>query len=274
MNIREYISSGIIESYVLGLADDHERSEFEEMCDLYPEVLQARTDFELLLEAQAATGTLEPPSSVKEQLLSSLAGTAAAPTTDEQPAGYGRPAVRMSSRNPLRVMAVAASVLLCLSVLLNIYLLQRYRTFSKRYEVLLATQSQIAQRNDVLQARLLAYERAAEMMKDPQFAIVKMRAMPGSPDSASTSLVYWNTVTKDVYLAGSQLPAPPAGRQYQLWAIADGKPVDAGVFEMGDALPMVRMKKIMVAQAFAITLEKEGGSPTPSMDKMYVMGKL
>ncbi|WP_225974287.1 anti-sigma factor [Arachidicoccus ginsenosidivorans] len=34
------------------------------------------------------------------------------------------------------------------------------------------------------------------------------------------------------------------------------------------------MKKVSAGQvqAFAITLEKAGGNPTPTMDQMYVMG--
>jgi anti-sigma-K factor RskA len=34
------------------------------------------------------------------------------------------------------------------------------------------------------------------------------------------------------------------------------------------------MNPITSAQAFAVTLEKEGGSPSPTMDQMYVMGKI
>ena len=53
MNVQDYISSGIVESYVLGLASPEEQSEFERMCREYPEVLQARVDFELAMVQQA-----------------------------------------------------------------------------------------------------------------------------------------------------------------------------------------------------------------------------
>ena len=52
MNIQEYISSGIVESYVLGLASPEERVEFEGLCVQYPELVAARTEFELALEKQ------------------------------------------------------------------------------------------------------------------------------------------------------------------------------------------------------------------------------
>ncbi len=42
MNIQEYISSGIIECYVLGLATSEEQQEFERICAAHSEVKQAR----------------------------------------------------------------------------------------------------------------------------------------------------------------------------------------------------------------------------------------
>jgi anti-sigma-K factor RskA len=37
---------------------------------------------------------------------------------------------------------------------------------------------------------------------------------------------------------------------------------------------LIPMKNIPKAEAFAITLEKAGGSPTPTLTAMYVMGKV
>ncbi|MDQ0065658.1 anti-sigma factor [Chryseobacterium lathyri] len=53
----------------------------------------------------------------------------------------------------------------------------------------------------------------------------------------------------------------PEGMQYQLWAIADGKPVSAGVYteEKNSKNSSCHIPK---AQAFAITLEKQNGSET------------
>ncbi|MBS1563478.1 MAG: anti-sigma factor, partial [Bacteroidetes bacterium] len=53
MNIQEYISSGIIQAYVLGLATEEERREFEKLAAISPELQQAREAFELSLEQHA-----------------------------------------------------------------------------------------------------------------------------------------------------------------------------------------------------------------------------
>ena len=85
--------------------------------------------------------------------------------------------------------------------------------------------------------------------------------------------VYWSASKNATYLAIRNLPEPPADKQYQLWAIVDKKPVDAGVFEY-NLSEIQSMKVFEEAQAFAVTLEPEGGSKSPTLEKMYVLGTL
>jgi anti-sigma-K factor RskA len=81
--------------------------------------------------------------------------------------------------------------------------------------------------------------------------------------------------TGEVYVDPTNLPDPAAGKQYQLWAIVDGKPVDAGMISTQKGVYKIqKMKSFGKAQAFAITLENEGGSPTPTMAEMYVIAEI
>ena len=73
----------------------------------------------------------------------------------------------------------------------------------------------------------------------------------------------------------SNLPAIPAGMQYQLWGIVDGKPVDAGLIITTTADKKYRIQKMKSfgkskVEAFAVTLETAGGNPTPKGD-MYAV---
>ncbi len=65
MNVQDYISSGIVESYVLGLASPGEQAEFESMCKQYPEVIQARNDFENNIGARSHAKRCGSPSGIK-----------------------------------------------------------------------------------------------------------------------------------------------------------------------------------------------------------------
>ncbi|MEJ0083604.1 MAG: anti-sigma factor [Puia sp.] len=122
---------------------------------------------------------------------------------------------------------------------------------------------------------MLSFENAISLMQKSAHDCSK-NAGRSEKSRAPSSLatVYWNTQSKDVYLLVNKLPAPVPDKQYQLWAIVDGKPVDAGVFEMAEGISFVKLKTIPKAEAFAITLEKKGGSTKPDMDAMYVMGKV
>ena len=72
MNLQEYISSGIIESYVLGMASDKERLEFERLAKKYPELIMIRNDFELSLEHEALVNAVAPPAYVKEEIFARI----------------------------------------------------------------------------------------------------------------------------------------------------------------------------------------------------------
>jgi anti-sigma-K factor RskA len=91
----------------------------------------------------------------------------------------------------------------------------------------------------------------------------------------NSAAVHWNTETDEVYFDASQLPASPASKQYQLWAIVAGKPVNAGVIDLSAAREVFqKMKSVKGAQAFAVTIEKAGGSPAPTLDTMCLLGKV
>lgn len=281
MNIQEYISSGIVESYVLGLADHEERAEFERMCAAHAEVKKARELFELALEEQAMTNAITPAKNIKSkifaeieierEMISTTANDQMLSVPAEAPT---RPVAKVVSVGWQRYIAAASIALLLISTALNFYFFNQYKSYSNRYEALLAQQADLAKNNDVLRTRLDTYENTLAMLRDPDMAVIKMPGtnVPTSPDSNSVATVYWNTRSKDVYLMVNNLPQPPSDQQYQLWAIVDGHPIDAGVFDLQNTAELLRMKNMPRAQVFAVTLEKRGGSTTPQ-GPMYVMGK-
>jgi anti-sigma-K factor RskA len=269
VNIQEYISSGIIESYVLGLASRQDAEEFERLCAAHQELLAARDAFEKELENQLLLGQVAPPQELKSSLFSRMGMEKVAHSSDvaEKPS-------RVRRIGFPRMVAAASVILLLGSVLLNLYLLRQYKHTIAQYQNLLASQTQLVNANESLNTKLDQDEEAIGHMKDPRMAIVKMAGIPTSPAPSSLATVYWNTESKEVYLLVNQLPVPVAGKQYQLWAIVDGKPVDAGIFDIAERTHFMKLKTIPHAQAFAITLEKRGGSVSPTMDALYVMGKV
>ena len=100
-----------------------------------------------------------------------------------------------------------------------------------------------------------------------------LNGVASSPDSRA--VVYWNTLNGRIIINPSALPQPPSGKQYQLWALLDGKPINAGVFDITkDSINLQEVKNIGNAQAFAVTLEEKGGVASPTLSAMYVMGTI
>ena len=274
MNVQEYISSGVIESYVLGLASPEERTEFESMCDSFPEVRAAREVFELALEKYTLSNAVAPSVNLKNEIFSRISAEERSPNNisyKKETANGQAPVIQMGW---MRFVAAASVFLLIASTALNYYFFSQYKEYSSKYDQLVQNQSQMASSNQILETKLRDYESAFSMIKDPAMAVVKMPSVPSSPNPGSLTTVYWDTKSRDVYLLVNNLPQPTTDKQYQLWALVDGKPVDAGVFDIKEGLSFVKMKNIAKAQAFAITLEKKGGSLSPNLQALYVLGKV
>lgn len=253
MDTQEYIQSGVIESYVLGLTTEEETAELLELARIHPAIKKALSETELAFEQHAMANATPPPPQLQLQLLTTLQHEFVATETT---------AIRSS--RPWPYVAAASILLLIISSAFNYHYYNNFKETSDKYQALLLEKN-------TLQATADVYKASMQLISDPSMSAVKMPGIAGKENNLAT--VYWNTQTKDVYVTVTRLPQAPAGKQYQLWAIVNGQPVDAGVidhFEGG----ICKLKNIPAAQAFAVTLEKAGGVQSPTLSEMYVMGKV
>ncbi len=275
MNTQEYIQSGIIESYVLGMASSAEAAELEQLCLQYPEIKQALTDFESALEANALNKAIAPPPQLKQQIFASLKSEfvtvenkVAEKVSTLTPPFQETKVVKMNQ--PSRFLAAASIILLVISGGMNIYFYSKFKETTQQYQALVLEKNTLQANNQIMQTKSLDMFNSMQMMTDPNMQKVSMPGIAGKESNYAT--VFWDMKSKDVYILPNKLPQPAVGKQYQLWAIVDGKPVDAGV--ISDCAGLCKMKNIPAASMFAITLEKSGGSETPTLSEMYVAGKV
>lgn len=272
MDTKAYIESGIIESYVLGLASAEEAAELEMLCTQHTEIKNAVDQFALNIERIAFDNAVAPPAAVKEKLISSLADEfsrekSVAPII---PLHSAAEATNIRNFSAWKYFAAASVILLVASTVLNLYLYNSYKATNNKYQALLVERNSLQANNEVFRTKLNGLEESMHIMQNPNVKVITLNGTKGKENNIAA--VYWDSKTKDVYLLPTRMDATPYDKQYQLWAIVDGKPVDAGV--IGDCNGLCKMKNISKAEAFAITLEKKGGSPTPTLSAMYVMGKV
>lgn len=273
MDIQAYIQSGIIESYVLGLATTEEVDEVEKLRLEYSEVNKAIQEFSEQLEEQARANAVLPPPDVRANILSLLQDESATSIPPVLPL-YKEDTVTSLPVRHMRTwrFAAAASIILFLvSSAFNFHLYNRFKQSNSAYQTLLIERNSLQANNQVYETRLREWTTAAEMMADPKMAMIKMPGIKGKEDNMAT--VFWDTRNKDVYVMTNKLPKVVSGKQYQLWAIVNGKPVDAGVLDP-TCTNLCKMKNMPQAQAFAITLENIGGSALPTMNALFVMGEV
>ena len=110
-----------------------------------------------------------------------------------------------------------------------------------------------------------------KIVKDPNVTVVNMVGTQTAPKSSAN--IYWDSTSSNVFLVVKNMPKLPSDQQYQLWALIDNKPKDLGVFDATDDKVILKMKNTQKAQAFAITIEQKGGSPSPTLKKMQSLGK-
>jgi anti-sigma-K factor RskA len=269
VDAKEFISSGILEQYVLGTATAEEIQQVEQMVFIYPEVQKEIDSIRQSLEGYAASFAVKPDDTLKEKIKQTYLKTNATVVSNLSQ-GNGE----IKTEAPVRQMrsytkyAAAAAILLLLgSAILNYVLYNKYNTASK----------ELAKNKTELDNQVAVNTQLRDEIKivsDKYSFAVSLSGTEKFPEAAAK--VYYVKNTGDVYLDPSNLPAAPANQQYQLWAIIDGKPVDAGVItKNGKTIRIQPMKSFgnIKVNAFAITLEKEGGSPTPK-GQMYVLGNL
>ena len=281
MDVKEYISSGIIESYTLGVVSDQERQEVECMSKIYPEIMEELTAAQDQLQSIASTWAVEPPTGLKDKVIAAIAITEQLKEKKED----SKPEAKVismktesqeqsdnDSGNWKMIAAVAVVALLAVGTM---YFSTRsdMSELSTEYNELSAS---IEAKNSVLsnfEGALAEYESEKAFLMHSATSKIQLTGTGVSPSAKMN--IYWNTQVKKMIMAGMDLPEPSKELQYQLWAIVDGTPVDLGVFDIeGENAILKREADIENVQAFAVTLETKGGNPTPNLEQLYVIGNV
>lgn len=264
MEKQEIISSGILEMYVLGVASSEETHQVEQLRLNDADINEEITKIEKAFEAYAFANSITPSSHVKEELFASL-NSSTSKTASLVPLSTSTG--KVVSISPFRSVAAAAAVLLLIgSSVLNFFYYNKYKDINGKYQ---ESQQQIASLNQ----HLTDVDKDMSIVQSKYSEPVSLKGLEAAPDAGAK--IFWMKNTGEVYVDPLNLPMAPAGKQYQLWAIVDGKPVDGGMITSkdGKTYSIQKMKSFGKAQAFAITLETEGGNPQPK-GTMYVMGEI
>jgi anti-sigma-K factor RskA len=252
VTVQEYIQSGAIENYIFGMADDTEARELEQMRAQHPEVNEAFIQFEQSLEEQALQSAIPPPDSVKANIMQTIGVGGNAPA---------KVISLPSARKPqwMQYAAAAGIAIMLGSVAMNVMLMGRVKNMN----------TEITSLKDNTNPAESQYA----FIKDPTITPVAMYGV--APHNVCRCSLYWDQQGKKAYMLVHHLANKPEDKDYQLWALVNGKPVSVGIFNPGDkSKPLVLDNVPDNASGFAVTLEKKGGNATPTLEQMYLKGQI
>ena len=273
MNNEDYITSGILELYAAGALSEEERLEVERMAATSPEVRSALDEACAVMEQYAALHAVQPRPDLKERIQKQIAAQSPAMVAEEQNVRPMYPGEDEQGSSAYKWMFAASIALFLLSAFMSFRFYQNWQQAEERLVQALAYQETLAQNYQTTTYQLEQQEQILRVLRDDDFRTVRLQGVEAHPEA--NVLVYWNPEQQEVYVDAVQLPVPPAGKQYQLWALQNGNPIDAGMINLGSGqMSLQQMKEISAAQAFAVTLEPAGGSVNPTLEQLYVMGEV
>jgi anti-sigma-K factor RskA len=252
----------LLPAYALGALDGAEREELEaHLAAGCPECRRELARWEADLESLAAELPPVAPSDVaRARVLKGI----------EEPPRWPHPAAQREPEpaRPRRWVWLPLAAALVLAVLAG----TAYEGTRREADRLGAERERLARQVAALDAELATARsegrrlaRALEVVSAPGMRPVALAALGGG---AGAGRAFVDPATHRAVFVATGLPALPAERDYELWFIAGGKPVPAGVFDV-DAEGRARLEVENVAsqeqiEAWAVTVEPAGGKPQPT----------
>jgi anti-sigma-K factor RskA len=253
MDINNYIASGIIEMYVMGICSAEEKAELELLRLKYPELNEAVLQFETAFENNLLNNVTEPGSAADERILQSLKAL----QTPVININTHQTAVKKMSW--LRPVAAAAILLFIASSILN-------------YTLLKKTKAQQLALNEIKKTTSLP-ETDYAILKNPSITPVAMYGVV--PHSICRCTMFWDKKTGKAYIMIHHLVPSTPERKYQLWAMVNDKPVSVGMVNDEIRGRFIEIQNIPEgATAFKVTLENAAGADTPTDEQTYLYGKI
>ncbi len=266
MNKHEVISSGLLESYVLGTTSVEENELVHDLCIKHPSL----TNEIELIEIALINYSSQDVAPINKEIKNKISDKIFSGTNTEAkiiPLTINDKSIRVYK------LSIAASIVFVITSIIYVFSIQtKVNKLHGELSKTMAATTNLEQQLSSQQTALIVATSKLQILSDPKIKTVGLKGMNSL--ASISALIHWNTESDAVYFNASKLPATATDKQYQLWAIVDGKPVDIGVIDLLNDSTFQKMRSVKGAQSFAVTIEKTGGSNSPTMDTMCLLGNV
>ncbi len=249
--ITTFLSSGLLESYLLGKTTSAETEMVESYISKYPEVQNAYNTLQYNLEIVAKSNAVEAPKSILNNILDEL---------DE------KPVVNLNTRKKYKSwykFSVAASIAALIFAGSSYHFYSQKQKLSQENQVVVDEIFDL--RNDIEKNNMMLDNVMRQLLKlnNPETEKYIIKGNERAKDLKTVA--YINPEDKTSMIDVVSLPKLPEEQCYQIWAELQGKMVSLGILNEADrqlmALPYAEN-----ALALNITIEPKGGNTIASIE--------
>lgn len=257
MNKEKVLTEGYLAAYITGELSSDETQAVENLIGEDKEVKREFVELQKTLELLAFKYSITPSEVVKRFVMQneSVLKHLHAPGEKNSGWGYG-----LAASISLAIIAGAAAI----------YFWVQWKDTDLRLSQLTAVNIEMAERYHQVNDQLDRVRGDLAVLVSPSFSRIILNGTDNAKEA--NAVIYWNPKEEEVYINSANLAALPQNQQYQLWALVDGIPIDAGVFDANRGTFQI-MKNIAQADAFAVTIEISGGVESPTLSTMQVYGE-
>lgn len=263
MDIKDYISSEILESYIVGTISEEDRQKIEHNLGRYPELRRELMRIEKIRQSRV----MKPGDSSAANARITVTPTISLKSD---------PVARVRNLNPessVLFWRIAAAAAVCLAIFACFFVVDFRSTLQETQAALreqLDRNQELATELSIVQNRLERTTGSVTLLDDPTYMRVVLSGTPSAPEARAT--VFWDPRSLQVYLSIQNLPPLKDDEQYQLWAISGSDALNAGVFR--DRGEILRMSDVPSADAYAISLAPSGGNDSFDPSGALLVGEI
>jgi len=253
-----FLEKGLLEQYAIGDCSPDEEREVETMLKSSEELRNEYAEIQFYLEKLASTKAKPLPPQLLDDIQSAIAA-------EENKAGADNTPVRSIERKrSFDGWKVAASIALLLATGLVFFQMQKNNALQAELNQLSNRQNDLIAQNQAMKAELDGLENHLAFVEHSRTQkYILNTKFKGQEFVLAT---YWNDFAEKALVDPKEIPSPPEGHCFQLWADVHGEMVPVAIITK-EQLQMLEGRFYQEAESLNVTIEEAGGAEHPNLEQ-------
>ena len=258
MDINKLLESDVLERYVMGDVTAEEESMVHQALQADEKVRETLTEIENTFLQLSRENALRPNPRLKSTILNKIDQL-----STETEISFSEP-----YRFWKRMTAIAATIG-ALILIGGAYYYEELKQLELEHDELQGEYIALSNSCNENEDAARKNQEVLAFLQNPKTAIIPLDPLD---NQSATANAYWNTSSQQALINVSALPALDKNEVYQLWADIEGEMISMGVLASTTTLQEIPF--MSAAESLNITIEPEGGSEHPTVERLVVSGKV